>query len=182
MCSQAVRYTPRYSASDYRQWEGDWELWDGTAVCMSPSPTAKHQLVGLNLATILKNAIAENNNCQCLVVYETDWQISDSTVVRPDIAVLCQGLPESLIDYAPSVIVEVSSPSTAKKDRTEKRQLYELEGVAVYLIVDPDSSTVEAMQLVDEKYQLIHEKDQVLKIEWEDHCSMAISVPDVFRQ
>ena len=138
MCSEAVRYTPNYSASDYRQWEGDWELWDGIPVCMSPSPTATHQLVGGNLLSLLKTVIAKNDACQCLVVYETDWQIGDSTVVRPDIAVLCHGLPDAFIDYPPSLVVEILSASTADKDRTAKRQLYEKQGVAIYLMVDPE--------------------------------------------
>lgn len=182
MCSEAVRYTPNYSASDYRQWEGDWELWDGIPVCMSPSPAAKHQLVGGNLLSLLKTVIAKNDACQCLVVYETDWQIGDSTVVRPDIAVLCHGLPEAFIDYPPSLVVEILSPSTADKDRTAKRQLYEKQGVAIYLMVDPEKKSLEGLQLKDDKYQPIPVVDGVITVEWSDDCSAAISVQDVFRQ
>ena len=180
MSSEAVRYTPHYSAEDYRQWEGDWELWDGIPVCMSPSPTAKHQLAGLNLAMFLKAAIAEDDSCDCLVIYETDWQISDSTVVRPDIAVLCHGLPEQFIDYSPSVITEILSPSTADKDRTAKRQLYASQGVEVYLMADPETNIVEALRLSSGEYQPIDSKDNLLAIEWGEGCQASIHIPDVF--
>ncbi len=182
MASEAVRYTPHHSADEYRQWEGDWELWDGVPVCMSPSPTAKHQLASLNLASALKDAIAGNSNCGCIVVYETDWQIGDSTVVRPDISVLCEGLPNQFIDYPPSVIVEVLSPSTEDKDRTAKRQLYEGQGVSVYLLVDPESGSVEALQLTDGKYAPLGTEDATLTIRWNDHCAATINVSEVFAE
>jgi Uma2 family endonuclease len=182
MGSDAVRYTPHYSAAEYRQWEGDWELWDGIPVCMSPSPTAKHQMVGLNIASILKDAVGQTNQCDCIVIHETDWQISDATVVRPDIAVLCHGLPDQFIDYPPSLIVEILSPSTAAKDRTAKRQLYASEGVSIYLIVDPDTKSVEAMQLADSEYQLLDCDGEVLSVDWNDHCRAFIRFADVFSE
>ncbi|MCP4787501.1 MAG: Uma2 family endonuclease [Fuerstiella sp.] len=182
MASEAIRYTPNHSADEYRRWEGDWELWEGVPVCMSPSPTARHQLVSLNLAAALRDAIEGNVRCDCLVVYETDWQIGDSTVIRPDISVLCNGLPNQFIDYPPSVIVEVLSSSTAEKDRTVKRQLYEGQGVAVYLLVDPDSGIIEALQLADGKYLPLDADDRTLTISWNDDCRATIKTSEVFAE
>ena len=31
-------YKPRYTVDDYESWAGDWELWQGTAIAMTPSP------------------------------------------------------------------------------------------------------------------------------------------------
>ena len=45
----ASKYDPHYTVADYEQWSGDWELWKGTAVAMTPSPFGKLQLVGANL-------------------------------------------------------------------------------------------------------------------------------------
>jgi hypothetical protein len=45
----APRYEPHYSVSDYLQWEGDWELWNGTAVAMSPSPLGPHERAAAKL-------------------------------------------------------------------------------------------------------------------------------------
>lgn len=40
--STAPRYQTYYLISDYLQWEGSWELWNGTAVAMSPSLLGPH--------------------------------------------------------------------------------------------------------------------------------------------
>ena len=41
----ALDYTEHYTLDDYRLWEGDWELIDGSAYAMSPSPMVTHQSV-----------------------------------------------------------------------------------------------------------------------------------------
>jgi len=61
------------------------------------------------------------------------------TVVQPDICVVCDS---SKLDYrgccgAPDMIVEILSPSTAKRDLNEKFDLYEESGVKEYWIVYP---------------------------------------------
>ncbi len=56
----------------------------------------------------------------------------------------------------PDVIIELLSPSTAKKDRTEKKDLYaRVFGTAEYFLVDPDRSTVEGFRLAGRSYQAI---------------------------
>lgn len=180
MASEAVRYLPNYTADDYRTWEGDWELWDGVPVCMSPSPTTKHQLAAGNLLTILKAAIRENSDCHCFVLYETDWHVNKNTVVRPDISVLCDGLPEPFIDYPPALITEVLSPSTADKDRTAKRQLYEQQRVTLYLLIDPDSESVELLNLTESGYTPQPLDDECLKLKWTEECSATVKVSDLF--
>jgi Uma2 family endonuclease len=56
----------------------------------------------------------------------------------------------------PDVIVELLSPSTAKKDRTEKRDLYSrVFGTAEYFLVDPDTSKIEGLRLVGRSYRTI---------------------------
>ena len=47
--SSAPRYLPHYSVADYLSWEGDWELWNGTAVAMSPSPLGPHERAAAKL-------------------------------------------------------------------------------------------------------------------------------------
>lgn len=43
-------YREHYTAEDYRQWKGDWELIEGVAYAMAPSPTVSHQRVGFKNA------------------------------------------------------------------------------------------------------------------------------------
>jgi len=179
MSSQAVRYVPHYTVADYETWEGDWELWHGVPVAMPPSPTAQHQFLAANLIREIGNQLQDCDGCDCIVVHETDWRIRDDTVVRPDVAVLCHGLPENYIDYPPTLIAEVLSPATVDKDRTAKRSLYEAEGVRFYLLVDTDNRTIEALELTGARYERRDASD-LLEMRWDANCCIRISRSSLF--
>ena len=138
----AKRYLPHYTVDDYARWEGDWELWDGLAVSMSPSPFGPHQAVAANLIFALKLAI-QNSECDATVLTETDWIIREDTVVRPDVVVLCDGVPERHIETTPALVAEVLSDSTRQRDETFKRDLYNAEQVGIYLLLDPENEILE---------------------------------------
>jgi hypothetical protein len=52
------RYLPHYALDDYREWEGDWELWSGVAVAMSPSAKRLHQEICGELFFRFREALA----------------------------------------------------------------------------------------------------------------------------
>jgi Uma2 family endonuclease len=64
--------------------------------------------------------------------------------------------PRGLID-APDLIVEVTSPGEANKerDRTVKRQLYSRRGVREYWVVDPDLRLIEVYRLQENVLVLV---------------------------
>ena len=73
------------------------------------------------------------------------------TIVQLDICVTCD---LSEIDNrgccgAPDMIIEIISPSTGKRDLSEKFVLYEESGVKEYWIVYPDSKTITVFLLQD---------------------------------
>ena len=150
--STARNYEPHYTVADYEQWQGDWELWNGTAVAMTPSPFGRHQLVATNICAELRSLLKQQKS-KCRVLHEVDWQIADDMIVRPDLVVICHGIPERHLDYAPALIVEVVSESTEKKDRTAKYDLYQQNGVETYVIVDPDSQHIDVFELLDGSYR-----------------------------
>jgi Uma2 family endonuclease len=54
----------------------------------------------------------------------------------------------------PDVIIELLSPSTAKIDRTTKKDLYEqVFGTREYFLVDPEARRVEGFELIDGAYR-----------------------------
>ncbi|WP_182868752.1 Uma2 family endonuclease [Rhodopirellula sp. JC639] len=137
---------PTYTAEDYAAWKGDWELWDGVPIAMSPSPFGRHQTVVAKIVTHLTLAL-EASDCHATVVSELDWIVRADTVVRPDVMLICGDPPETHQRATPALVVEVLSPSTQANDRGFKRTLYREQGVATYLIVDPVQETVESIPM-----------------------------------
>ena len=131
----ALDYKPTYTYDDYALWEGKWELYDGCPVAMSPAPMINHQTLAYEIARQLGNAIEE---CErCAVLGEEDYKLSDSTVLKPDVVLICDEPHDAYITKSPEIIVEVISKSTAKNDECYKFKKYEIEKVKYYVIVYP---------------------------------------------
>ena len=146
--STALRYTPHYTVEDYQQWKGDWELWYGVAVSMSPAPFGPHELVVSRLVQLFRNQI-EQHVCTCEVYAGLDWIVSNDTVVRPDVMIVCGEQPPRYLERPPILAVEVLSRSTASKDQHQKRELFQHQGVKYYLIADPATNNLVVLKLVD---------------------------------
>ena len=171
---QPHKYLPSYTVEDYNRWEGDWELIDGIPYSMSPSPVRKHQLIAAALFLQIGNSInSQKENCSdCNAFYELDWILSDSTVVRPDIAITCEETGDFL-SKPPVVIIEILSPSTAFKDKHVKFDIYEEEGVKYYLVVDPNSKTYQVYELVNGHYL---EREGISSFVIHDKCSIELNL------
>ncbi|MDR1527462.1 MAG: Uma2 family endonuclease [Dysgonamonadaceae bacterium] len=139
----------RYTYADYLSWadESRRELIDGVAYLFS-APSRWHALLSTELASIFHQSIRRRKK-KCEVYHapfdvrlprngETANERID-TVVQPDICVVCD--PDKLDNAgcigAPDLIVEVQSPSTARRDLREKFDLYERSGVREYWVVFP---------------------------------------------
>ncbi len=117
-----------------------YELIDGI-ICMSPSPTFEHQKIASRLVIELGNFFLDRD---CTVVHELDVRVGND-VFRPDVMVFCD---ENL--ELPEIVIEVLSPSTAKRDLGIKVAKYEQAGIKEYWIVDIKSRTVIVHDYVNE--------------------------------
>lgn len=151
----AIDYIPHYTYNDFALWEGNWELFEGVPVAMSPAPMIEHQAIASAINRELGNAIDECD--QCLVLGEVDYRLSDDTVFRPDVVLICNEPHDAYITKAPEIVVEVVSPSTQKRDEEYKRQRYEAAGVKYYLLVYPDTLVAVLFKLTDGKYEKVGE-------------------------
>jgi len=142
---------PSYTYEDYARWEGRWELIDGVAYAMSPSPTFKHQRLSGYIHVLLEEALDDCPRCQ--PVQDFDWKIDESTVVCPDNLVICHE-PENqnYLTRAPALIFEILSPSTAAKDEGVKFRLYEAESVAYYALVNPVEQVLKVYRFQEGRY------------------------------
>ena len=146
----ALDYLPSYTYADYKEWEGKWELYAGFPISMSPSPMINHQAIAYAIARELGNSIEDCD--RCLVLGEEDWKIDDSTILKPDVVLICNEPNDSYITKAPEIIVEVISKSTAKRDENYKFEIYEKEKVKYYIIVYPDDLKAKIYKLDGKKY------------------------------
>jgi Uma2 family endonuclease len=171
---------PRYTYSDYEHWEGNWELIGGYPYAMSPAPFNKHQLLAKNFIYEIEHQLRSKrkNGCGCTVLHEFDWIISQETIVKPDVAIICGKVERNdFIRIPPVLIVEVFSASTRLKDRNTKFKLYEEWGVKFYLMADPDLKKIEIFELTDNAYR---EVPGNLEFQLTAGCSILISAADVF--
>jgi Uma2 family endonuclease len=147
----ALKYEEHYTYEDYVLWEGEWEIIEGFPYAMSPKPMIKHQRVSGKIFSQL-----DKNSCKkCLVAIEIDYKIAEDTVVSPDVLLACgDDLGDKYLKKAPKVVFEILSPSTQKKDKTVKYNLYQKEGIKYYVIVDSVTKTAEIYLLQDFKYKL----------------------------
>ena len=149
MAALKAEYLPHYTYDDYAQWEGAWELIYGVPYAMAPAPMIKHQRISSKVAYVLESQLNECETCSALVA--TDWKVSEDTVVCPDNLVICHNeTHEAYITKAPQLIFEILSKSTALIDRELKFDIYEREGVAYYVIVDPQNDVAKVYGLNNE--------------------------------
>ena len=148
-----------YTFADYLEWDENVraELHDGEAVMMAP-PLRVHQGIIIQLVLQIGNFL-KGKKCK---LYPAPFGVrlfpkkdrSDDTVFEPDIVVVCDPgkLDERGCNGPPDLVIEITSPSTAKYDRVYKLRKYEMAGVREYWIVDPETSSVQVFILENGRY------------------------------
>ena len=178
--STVHRYLPSYTVKDYLLWEGEWELWDGIAVAMTPSPFGPHSQVVALLITSLQLAI-EEAGCPATVLTELDWIVSNTIVLRPDIVVVCGPRPDKHLREVPAVVVEVLSPSTYDRDQNEKRELYAQQQVEHYLFVDPEGPKITACHLASAGRYITSEVTGAIRLDICRDCHLDVDLKRLSR-
>jgi Uma2 family endonuclease len=159
-----------FTYADYQSWSEDErvEIIDGILYythggeimelepMMQATPTFHHQGISINLI-LQVGGYLKGKSCRlfaapCTVRLNAEAQ--DDVVLEPDLLVICDStrINGSVCNGAPDVVMEILSPSTAKKDRTVKFQAYQKAGVREYWVVDPDNKSVEAHVLKNGRY------------------------------
>lgn len=157
---------PRYTYSDYKNWKDDWELVNGYPIQLLPSTIWKHsQTVSRCNFQVLKS-LEQNEDCTCNVFIELDWKINDFTILRPDLMIVCEELKTDFLEFPPTLIVEVLSPSTTVRDRTIKYEIYESQGVKFYILLDYIKKIAEIFELINNRYKQVDKVD----LEIEKNC------------
>ena len=131
------------------------ELSDGELI-MPPHPTFRHQ-EALKRLFLRLNAFVEEHDLGVVQLAPLPVRLWPGKIREPDIFFIARGHVDRIGEQVcgvPDLIVEVTSPSTARLDRLEKFYEYARAGVKEYWIVDPDARTVEVYGLEGGAYLL----------------------------
>ena len=145
-----------FSWDDYRTWDDGErrELIGGESFLMSPAPTSRHQaIVGKLFGHLFEHF--RGRPCEPFVS-PIDVKLSQADIVQPDVLVVCdpQQIRETHVEGAPSLVIEVLSPSTLRHDRIRKLRLYARAGVTEYWLVQPYPPVVEVLHLDGASYRI----------------------------
>jgi len=150
----------KYTYADYKQWpdEEKYEIIDGVPY-MQAAPSWQHQSISAELVTQFSNYL-RNKSCKVFhapfdlkMPNENESEDETTTVVQPDIVVICDksGLKGTGYYGTPPLIIEILSPSTARRDKIYKLNKYELAGVKEYWMIEPDLELVSVFKIQENK-------------------------------
>jgi Uma2 family endonuclease len=153
MSSSALEYgleDQYYTYADMLEWDESLraEIIDGEIYMMAP-PAREHQDISGELHgqlwTFLKGKPCKVYPAPFGVRLFPKDDLSDDTVVEPDIVVVCDHskLDDRGCNGAPDLVIEILSPSNTQRDRIVKFRKYLAAGVREYWVVDPGQKTVE---------------------------------------
>ena len=120
-----------------------------------PAPSTEHQDISRNLEFILWGYVKKNG---LGVMYHApvDLVLDEQNVVQPDIVFISNKnraiIQKQAIKGTPDLLIEILSPSSAKRDRCFKKALYEKFKVEEYWLVDPKHKRIEVFLLQKDQY------------------------------
>jgi Uma2 family endonuclease len=144
-------------------------------IVMSPSPLEVHQLILMNLSSDIHVYVKKKKMGQVRVA-PYDVYLNKRNVYQPDILFIANSQKENIKEDgfhgAPDLIIEILSPSTAKYDLEEKKDVYEQYGVKEYIIVNPADKTVTVYELENGEFAIFFTgiaavKSKLLEISFE---------------
>jgi Uma2 family endonuclease len=125
------------------------ELINGSII-MAPSLFRSHQTVIQRIYQMIQNHLDANPSGEAYLA-PFDVHFGETDVLCPDLSFFSPERRALLSDRgaegAPDLVVEVLSPSTARRDRKDKREIYTRHGVRELWLVNTELETIEIFDL-----------------------------------
>ena len=131
------------------------ELWDGELV-KSPAPSFLHQKIVDRFHDLLKAWVRQHQLGKTGLA-PLDMVLTTRRATQPDVVFISNerlGIIKERIMGAADLVAEVISPGSRRRDRIDKRDLYEQHGVRECWLIDPEAKTVEVLFLESGTYRL----------------------------
>ena len=127
------------------------ELIDGVHY-VTPAPVRPHQSILGNLYFLIRLHL-ERHPAGEVYLSPLDVVLTMSDVVEPDLLFVSEArrhiLTHDNVQGAPDLVVEISSPSTRRRDEGVKLALYDRSDVAEYWVVDPGAEVIRVYRRVE---------------------------------
>jgi Uma2 family endonuclease len=128
-------------------------------IVMSPPAGWPHGALGVRISSRLF-AVAEAHGLGVVQDSSAGYDLPSGDTLEPDVSFMSKArfaagpapVRGRFLGIVPDLAVEILSRSTARRDRSEKKAIYEESGVTEYWIVDPDRSVVTIFSLEDGRY------------------------------
>jgi Uma2 family endonuclease len=124
---------------------------------MSPAPSFFHQQIVDRFHDRLKTWVRQHHLGKTCIA-PIDMVLAPRRAVQPDVVFISSERAEIIgeaIQGPVDLAAEVLSPESRRRDRFDKRDLYEQHGVREYWLLDPEAQTVEVLHLEGGQYQLV---------------------------
>ncbi len=124
---------------------------------MSPAPSFRHQKIVDRFHDLLKTWIRQHRLGETGIA-PLDMILGDTRVMQPDIVFISNenlGIIQDRLHGPADLVAEVISPGSRRRDRIDKRDLYEQHGVMEYWLIDPEAETVEVLFAESGAYKLV---------------------------
>ncbi len=173
----------KFSLQAYLEWENvqpeRHEFYRGEIFAM----TGGRRSHGCVTANLVMHLGLQLKGTPCRVFSESmKIQIADDSILYPDIFVTCdrQDLQTEMIFRAPTLVLEVLSPSTQAYDRSQKFALYRrLPSLKEYVLIDPETRRAEIFRINAEGLFVFYDMSESETLELPSiGCKVAIA--DVF--
>ena len=164
--STTFRSDATFTLRTFRRWVDSRPMSDvnryelvGGRIVMTPPAGWLHGTLEARLVSALERYVARQSLGH-VFGSSVGYRLPSGDVLEPDASFVTAARfascpptrPEEYIRAVPSLVVEIHSTATGKRDRTEKKAIYEANGVDEYWIVDDRHRAVTIFCLADGRY------------------------------
>lgn len=158
MAAVLEKQARRWTYEEYYQLEDDqrYEIIDGNLL-RAPAPDSWHQDWSRKLFRLVDHVVIKKKLGEVFYA-PIDVVLDPQNTVQPDLVFVAAAntsiIQRRAIFGVPDLLIEIVSPSSVRRDRYDKKDLYARFGVKEYWIGDPANQSLEILTLKDGRYEL----------------------------
>ena len=158
MAAVMEKQARRWTYEEYCRLDDDqrFEIIEGSLL-MAPAPDTWHQNWSRKLFRLIDRHLTRHQLGE-LYYAPIDVVLDPENIVQPDLVFVSAAnagiVQRSAVFGTPDLLIELVSPSSMRRDRYDKKEIYARFGVREYWIGDPSNASLEVLTLRSGRYEL----------------------------